>query len=191
LGRLPPSFGHRRFLRDLLTAEPSAAALQALVPLLEQELRLRPIVTGLVGELKEINDRSGWIERGDEPWAARPETGVVRSALIRLVRPATRMVRARVLEYVHELMEYERLLPFEREARKLMPPSLEPEPRWTNWIGPGLVSGLVSAFLPQVPIDPCTGCPPEYKQAGSGFELRVKTPTKTSSADLLAWSVPR
>ena len=121
-----------RLLRDTLTeGAPSAAALHALAPPLEEELRQRPVVVGLIGELKYRNNVFEGIERGGKPWTGAGEESFTGSAMLAWVlRPAVRVAHARVLEQDDRTIEYARLEPFAREARNLRPPSEKPQPWW-------------------------------------------------------------
>jgi hypothetical protein len=194
---------------------------------LEAEVRSTPAVVGLTGEMKNLHDVFQGIERGDEGTLTSVN---VSAALGWLPRPAARLLHAHVLEQHHRLIEYARLQPHERAARKLRPPSEEPQPWWARQFMSMFVAGLersilsgdeyrglatvaltavalrryrldqggypaaldalVPTYLAQVPVDPFTGRPIAYTQAGSGFDLEVKAP-REEAARQFHWSVPR
>jgi hypothetical protein len=55
---------------------------------------------------------------------------------------------------------------------------------------PGALAALVPGYLPKLPIDPFTGRPPDYKQEGTGFDLRAHGAGRFQNK-LLEWKIPR
>ena len=118
-----------RLLREVLAqGDPSAPALQAVADRLQDDDRDAPAVAGLIGELKYQSSLFDGLESGDQavsPGPAVPST--LEAWLLWCLRPGVRMAHARVLEQIHQMIEYARLQPFERQARGLRWPSDEPQ----------------------------------------------------------------
>jgi hypothetical protein len=133
-----------RLIRDVLAAgEPSDAALESLADRLEEARGTDPVVTGLVGELKLINGTLGTIDGGAMAWDSQPGRGGFWSrALAWLLRPAVRVAHARTLNDLDLLIQYARLQPYERDARKLRLPSDAPQSWWWRKISPMVLGGF-------------------------------------------------
>jgi hypothetical protein len=120
-----------RLLRDILAqADPPATALEALAGPLDEERRQRPVVVGLIGEMKLMNSLFPLFDQGGDPWSSASEAGAAGSVFAWFLRPGVKLVNARVLDQFDRLIEYARLQPYEREARKVSLPSDQPQPWW-------------------------------------------------------------
>ena len=120
-----------RLLREVLTkGDPSASALQSVaVPLQDEAQDLA--ITGFIGELKYQSNLFDGFERGGRSLRADGTAASTGEAwLVWVLRPGVRAAHARLLEQMHQLIEYARLQPFERRARGLRPPSQQPQPWW-------------------------------------------------------------
>jgi len=93
--------------------------------------------------LKVINGTLGAMEGGAVPWDPQADRGGYWSrALVWVLRPAVRVAHARTLNDLDLLIQYARLQPYERDARKLQSPSDEPQPWWWRKISPMILAGL-------------------------------------------------
>lgn len=65
--------------------------------------------------------------------------------------------------------------------------------RLSHGVYPDALSALVPAFLPEVPLDPFTGRPPQYERVAEGFTLRVERRPETAKPTRPAavWNVKR
>jgi hypothetical protein len=133
-----------RLIRDVLAGgEPSREALEPLAERLEESRATDPVVTGLAGQLKVINGTLGAMESGAVPRDPRADhDGFWSRALVWGLRPAVRLAHARTLNDLDLLIQYARLQPYERDARKLQLPSDEPQPWWWRKISPMILGGL-------------------------------------------------
>jgi hypothetical protein len=133
-----------RLVRDLLAAgEPSDAALESLADRLEEARATDPVVTGLVGELKVLNGTLGTIDGGAMAWDSQLGRGGSWSrAVAWILRPAVRVAHARTLNDLDLLIQYARLQPYERDARKLRLPSDAPQSWWWRKISPMVLGGF-------------------------------------------------
>lgn len=105
-----------------------------------------PAITGLIGELKYQSSLFDGIELGRQSLGALGDRGESPSTaeawLLWCLRPGVRVVHASRLEQMHQLIEYARLQPFERQARRLRLPSDESKPMsWNRFTGLAM-SGL-------------------------------------------------
>jgi hypothetical protein len=62
--------------------------------------------------------------------------------------------------------------------------------RLSRHLYPDMLTELTPEYLPQLPVDPFTGQPPEYAKQGAGFRLRVHGASAHPNS-LLDWTIPQ
>jgi hypothetical protein len=127
---------HFGFIKTILTdGRPSAPALATLAPQFDTALTRSPGVLGLVGEVKFLNSVISDVEDGKQQgrWDGPAYTYVLGSGFLWMARPAVFAGHARALDQLHRTVQFARLQPFERQARKLPLPSADPPWWWKRF----------------------------------------------------------
>lgn len=123
---------HFEFLRQVLAeGKPTSAALATLAPAFATALDRGSAVGGVIGEMKYFNAMLEQLESGNDGREELPLlTDMVQHSISWIVKPAMLAIHAHALDQAHRTVEFARLEPHVRQARKLALPTNEPKPWW-------------------------------------------------------------